>query len=93
MLWVLKRTISMRRFLSTQNIRCNIWIKNINIITLNFCLDVDLCMCLFQSHDHSKCIRPVLPKYDVIKQTVTLKLNGSFVSDCFSPKRERYREH
>ena len=33
-----------------------------------------------QSHDHSKCIRPTLPPYSVYKQTVLLKLGGSFVS-------------
>ena len=29
------------------------------------------------SHDHSKCIRPALPSYNVTKQTATFKLRGS----------------
>ena len=33
-----------------------------------------------QSHDHSKCIRPSLPPYNVTAQTATFTLKGSFVS-------------
>lgn len=33
-----------------------------------------------QSHDHSKCIRPNLPAYDVKPQNITIQLGGLFVS-------------
>ena len=34
-----------------------------------------------QSHDHSVCIRPSLPAYNVTEQSATFKLGGSLVSD------------
>lgn len=34
----------------------------------------------FQSHNHSKCIRPPLPNFNVIPQRATFYLRGSFVS-------------
>lgn len=34
----------------------------------------------FQTHDHSVCIRPRLPAYNVSAQNVTITLKGHFVS-------------
>lgn len=35
---------------------------------------------VFQTHDHSQCVRPPLPPYSVSPQNATFNLKGSFVS-------------
>lgn len=40
----------------------------------------DVYFSIFQTHDHSVCVRPPLPPFNVTPQNVTFQLNGSFVS-------------